>query len=269
MMTNLSTSFKTVVLLMAVIGMGACSFSRGEISDVSGDGIGSNTGSTDRPEGWSKESHSDQVEPNYDVVFPDDEVSQITIIIKPDEWEAMQANMVELFGEAGSEGMRDGFVRGGEMPNRGFMPPGEGEFPEGFQPPEPPQGRAFPEGAFPDQGGLQDIPFRGGDMTSENPMWVSATIEFEGETWNHVGVRYKGNSSLRSGWSSGSEKLPLKLDFDEFEDEYPEIEDQRFYGFKQLSLANGFKDASFLRDAATSQILQEAGLPAAETAFSP
>ena len=98
-------------------------------------------------------------------------------------------------------------------------------------------------------------------------MWVPATIEFEGNTWTHVGVRYKGNSSLTSGWRSGTRKLPLKLDFDEFEDDYPEIDDQRFYGFKQLSLSNGFSDSSFLRDAATSTMLEEAGLPAAETAF--
>jgi spore coat protein CotH len=73
-------------------------------------------------------------------------------------------------------------------------------------------------------------------MTPENPTWVPATIEFEGNTWTNVGVRYKGNSSLTSGWRSGTLKLPLKLDFDEFEDDYPEIDDQRFYGFKQFDL---------------------------------
>ena len=69
------------------------------------------------------------------------------------------------------------------------------------------------------------------------------------------------------GWRSGTGKLPLKLDFDEFEDEYPEINNQRFYGFKQLSLANGYKDASLMRDAASAQILEDAGLLVAETAF--
>ena len=98
-------------------------------------------------------------------------------------------------------------------------------------------------------------------------MWVPATITYKGHTWTHVGVRYKGNSSLTSGWREGTLKLPLKLDFDEFEEDFPEIDDQRFYGFKQLSLANGFQDVSFLRDAVTAGILKEAGLPAAETAF--
>jgi hypothetical protein len=223
-----------------------------------------------RPEGWSEETHGDEAEPNYDVVFPDDKVNQITITIAPEDWEAMQANMVELFGESGTAGVADAFPSGLERPEgapplpgsferpEGAPPqPGADGFPEGFEPPE-----RGPTGGRPGDGG-----FGGGDMTPENPTWVPATIEFEGNTWTNVGVRYKGNSSLTSGWRSGTLKLPLKLDFDEFEDEYPEIDDQRFYGFKQLSLANGFNDSSFLRDAATSAILEEAGLPAAETAF--
>jgi spore coat protein H len=209
------------------------------------------------PEGWSEETHGDGTEPNYDVVFPDDKVNQITITIAPEDWEAMQANMVDLFGEAGSGGDGRGFPGGFERPEGAPPQPDADGFRDGFEPPE----GALP-GGRPGRGG-----FGGGDMTPENPMWVPAAIEFEGNTWTNVGVRYKGNSSLTSGWRSGTRKLPLKLDFDEFEDEYPEIDDQRFYGFKQLSLSNAFSDSSFLRDAATSAILEEAGLPAAETAF--
>jgi pyruvate/2-oxoglutarate dehydrogenase complex dihydrolipoamide acyltransferase (E2) component len=57
-----------------------------------------------RPEGWDEETHGKGTEPNYDVVFPDDKVNQITITIDPEDWEAMQANMVDLFGEAGAGG---------------------------------------------------------------------------------------------------------------------------------------------------------------------
>ena len=239
-------------------------------------GITVNESTSTYIEGWSEATHGDEVEPNYDVVFPDDEVNQITITISPENWEAMQANMTDLFGEAGSgEGYRGGqplmgdqpqpgeggFPKGGETPEGGFPEP-----PNGFTPPENGERPEVPDGTsgggHPGDGGVG-----GGDMTPENPMWVSATIEFEGQTWTNVGVRYKGNSSITSGWRSGTLKLPLKLDFDEFEDEYPEIDDQRFYGFKQLSLANGFNDPSFLRDAATALILEEAGLPAAKTAF--
>jgi hypothetical protein len=238
-----------------------------------------------RPEGWSEETHSNDADPNYDVVFPQDQVNQIKITIAPEDWEAMQANMVELFGEAGlgeagmgfrgefepPEGDRpqprgEDFPEGFEPPEGGRPQPGEGGFPEGFEPPAVGDQLAQPEGA-PLGGRPAGGALGGGDMTPENPMWVPATIEFEGDTWTNVGVRYKGNSSLTSGWRSGTLKLPLKLDFDEFEDDYPEIDDQRFYGFKQLSLANGFSDASFLRDAAAFAIFEEAGLPSAKTAF--
>ena len=57
-----------------------------------------------RPEGWSEETHGNEAEPNYDVVFPDNRVNQITITIAPEDWEAMQANMVDLFGEPGTGG---------------------------------------------------------------------------------------------------------------------------------------------------------------------
>ena len=219
---------------------------------------------TSRSTNWSDDSHSNDAEPNYNVVFPQDEVQQVIITIAPEDWEAMQANMVELLGEPGTGGGRPG----------SFPPPADGERPEGFQPPAegelpevspPPAGGERPEGFQPPAGGPGG--FGGGSFTSENPMWVEATIEFNGATWEHVGVRYKGNSSLNSGWREGANKLPLKLDFDEFEDAYPEIDNQRFYGFKQLSLANGFSDASFLRDAATYDILEAAGLPASETAW--
>lgn len=100
-----------------------------------------------------------------------------------------------------------------------------------------------------------------------NPTWVPVTIEFEGDTWTNVGLRFKGNSSLFSSWGGGNYKLPMKLDFDEFEDDYPEIDDQRFYGFKQLSLSSNFHDDSFLREKVAADIFREAGVPAAQTAF--
>ncbi len=214
----------------------------------------------ERPAGWSEESHSNDAEPNYEVVFPQDKVNQITITISPEDWAAMQEDMTELFGEPGDEaaGGPGGMMGGGPGGMPGDFAPGAEAPPEGFVPPE---GFAPPAGAPPGDN------IRRADMTPENPMWAPATIEFDGNTWTDVGVRYKGNSSLTSGWRSGELKLPLKLDFDQFEDDNPAIEDQRFYGFKQLSLANGFTDASFLRDAVTADILAEAGLPAAETAF--
>lgn len=177
-----------------------------------------------RPPGWSEETHSNHVDPNYAVVFPKNKVNHLLITIPPQNWEAMQADMTRLFGERGSWPLlrEPGTDPGEEKP---------------------------------------------GITRVEKPIWVTATITFEGKTWTNVGVRFKGHSSLRNYWWGGSDKLPFKFDFDEFEDQHPEIHNQRFYGFKQLSLANNFSDNSFLRDTVTYDILEKAGLVAAETAF--
>ena len=106
-----------------------------------------------------------------------------------------------------------------------------------------------------------------GGNDDQNPVWVEAEISFKGEIWEYVGIRFKGNSSLKSTWGSNSLKLPFKLDFDEFEGVYPETEDQRFYGFKQLSFSSGFKDDSLLREKVAADIFREAGVPSAQTAF--
>ncbi len=219
-----------------------------------------------RPVGWREASHSNDVDPNYAVVFPDDKVNEITITISPDNWAAMQANMTDLLGEPGSrrQGGPGGGGFGGPRATASLdasngmtgtatitaTMPFTGAAPAGFQ--RPPGG-----------GG----PGFGGDMTIENPMWVTATIEFDGQTWTNVGVRYKGNSSLNGSWHNKSLKLPFKFDFDEFEQAYPEIDNQRFYGFKQLSLGNSFGDATYMRDAIAYDLYEDAGLVAAETAF--
>lgn len=249
--------YQTVLSLFLAVAVGACSVDMSTgvaINTESPTSTASTpeakeTGDVARPANWAEASHSDAADPNYAVVFPEASINQITITIAPEDWEAMQANMTELFGEAGTQADGGRFGPGGGQPPAG----GEGGFiPGGGQPPA--------DGNFAPGGG-------GGDMTPENPMWVEATLEFNGQTWSYVGVRYKGNSSLTSSWRSGTLSLPLKLDFDEFEDEHPEIDNQRFYGFKQLSLSNNFGDASYLRETVTYDLLEEAGLPAAETAF--
>ncbi len=62
-------------------------------------------------------------------------------------------------------------------------------------------------------------------------------------------------------------KMPLKLDFDEFEDEYPEIDDQRFYGFKQLTLSSNYRDESFMRETVAYDVFEDMGVTTPATAF--
>jgi hypothetical protein len=239
------------------------------------------TGEEDkRPAGWSTESHSNNVDPNYAMVFPVDQVNQITITIAPADWMAMQADITALLGEPGERGGRGGNFappQAGAQPVSPLASPAQATSPlatpaQSVSPLagsaagiNPPQGFGPGQRPAPEQRGPGG--FGGGDFTSENPMWVPATLTFEGNVWTDVGVRYKGNSSLSSAWNSQTLKLPFKLDFDEFEDEVPAIKNQRFYGFKQLSLANNVQDSSYLRDVITYDLLEEAGLVAAQTAF--
>ena len=222
-----------------------------------------------RPEGWSDETHSKAADPNFEVVFSQDEVNRLDITIDSDDWAAMMADMTVIYGEFGSQPMM------GQLPTGEGMPPDGGPAVPGEMP-NPPEGGGVPGGGINPQAGGN--PRAGGPPPGQgmggmkegdefNPIWVPATVEFEGGTWTYVGIRFKGNSSLFSSWRSGNLKLPLKLDFDEFENDYTEIDDQRFYGFKQLSLSSNFHDSSFLREKVAADIFREAGVPSAHTAF--
>ncbi len=144
--------------------------------------------------------------------------------------------------------------------------------PSGFRP-RAGEGRAgFPAGGPGEAGNAPGGPggaFGSGrlDLAGRNPIWVPVTIKLGGEIWFDVGFRYKGNSTLSLGWRSGNIALPFKLDFDEFEDDHPELQNQRFYGFKQLSFANNDLDPSTQREKVTADIFRDAGVPAAETAY--
>lgn len=217
-----------------------------------------------RPEGWGVESHGNDAAPNYEIVFPQDKVNEITITITPENWQAMLDDMTGLYGEFGANP-----GGGGPMNEDIMVPPGgaQGMPPEGMQfPPDgqmPPEGMQFPPGG---QGGPRI--FRGGmGLSTENPIWVEADVEMDGVVWTNAGLRFKGNSSLASAWRSGNYKLPFKLNMDKFEDTYPEIDNQRFYGFDELSFSSNWSDDSLLREKVTADIFREAGLASANTAF--
>ncbi|AUC80986.1 CotH kinase family protein [Lacinutrix sp. Bg11-31] len=104
-------------------------------------------------------------------------------------------------------------------------------------------------------------------LDEENPIFVPGEVFYNGKEWYRVGVRFKGNSSLKTSWESGILKLSFKLDFDEFEDDYPQIDNQRFYGFKKLSLKNNFNDKSMLREKVATDVFRNAGLVSSHAAF--
>ncbi|MFI3298528.1 MAG: CotH kinase family protein [Rikenellaceae bacterium] len=184
----------------------------------SGEGGGStNPDSSEYPD-WTTATHSNDVDPNFDIVFAQDKVLRIDLTISKTNWDAMWADLKANLGSTSSN------------PNM----PG------------------------------------GGGLTTEvdfTPIFVPCTVSYDGKDWYEVGVRYKGNSSLSTAYSSGNEKLSMKLDFDEFEDDYPALKNQRFYGFKQLNLNNNYNDYSFMREKVAEDLFREFGMAAANTSF--
>lgn len=88
---------------------------------------------------------------------------------------------------------------------------------------------------------------------------VKATVEFDGQTLEEVGLRYKGNSTFMA--SRNTPKKSFKLDFNQF------VKKQKLLGLTKLNLNNNALDASQIREAVSYEIFRQAGVPAPRTAF--
>lgn len=161
---------------------------------------------------WTDETHSKNVDPNFDEVFSDTEVKRLDIVVTQTRWQSMLDNLTDLYGTFGRTSSSS----------------------------------------------LVD---------EDDPIFVPAEVFYNGTQWYRVGIRFKGNSSLQTSWQQGILKLALKLDFDEFEDDYPQIKNQRFYGFKKFSLKNNFDDESMLREKVAADVFKDAGLAVSHTGF--
>lgn len=176
---------------------------------------------------WTAASHGNDVKPDYAIAFPQDKILSFEINMTAADWQTIRTDMKTRTGNDFGSGGTGG---GGGMGGGG----GAG-------------------------GGL--------DIVSGDPVYIPVSFKFEGKEWYHVGFRLKGNSSLSSAWRQGNYKLPFKIQFDEFEDTYPEIKNQRFYGFKEFSMSPAYNDNSLMKDKLVADIFRMAGVPAARTAF--
>jgi uncharacterized lipoprotein YbaY len=216
-----------------------------------------------RPAGWTEATHSNDVDPNYDVVFPIDAVNTLTITIAPDDWAAMQADLEDIY--ALQLPIRQGMLAAGPDLTKEER---DKLLTELFAATAAERAAAAPPVTATDTETATDAaPAHKEQMLfPRTPMWVPATITFQGQEWTHVGVRNKGGTSLTIPWMRGEMRLPFKFDFDQFEDDFPDIKNQRFFGFKQLSLANNFEDPAAMRDTLVYELLDAAGLPSLRTA---
>jgi hypothetical protein len=155
-----------------------------------------------RPQGWTEATHHKSADGDYDLVFSEDQVNRVDIIISAANYKTMEDDVAK-------------WVMGSKT----------------------------------------------------DPVYVPVTLKFNNYTWWNVGMRYKGNSTLSGPKQSRDHKYPFHLNFDKYEDTYPEIKDQHFYGFSELICNNNWYDASFVRDVVCADIFREGGVPTARGAF--
>lgn len=174
------------------------------------------------------------IQPNYEVVFPQNRVNTLEITLTQATWDSIQIDMKKKFGNDFGKGSR--FP--GPMPKNGAFPPPMGGGPMGGGP----------------------APFGQSD-----PEYVSTSLKFNGKTWNSVGFRLKGNSTLMMSWGQGLYKLPFRLSFDKFTPK--ESKQSSFYGFEELSMSPAANDPSLLHEKVAADLFRQGGIPAAQTAF--
>jgi spore coat protein CotH len=89
--------------------------------------------------------------------------------------------------------------------------------------------------------------------------YVHADLEFEGQRFTNVAVRYKGNGTFMQ--SRGSLKRSLKVDLNKF------VKGQKLAGVSTLNFHNCVTDASWMNEALSHRLFRDAGVPAARTAY--
>lgn len=221
----------------------------------------------------TEQTHGKYAKPNYSIVFPNDKVNRIDIKIDLTNWNEMMVDLQSNFGSFARMQPRPGNE---EDRNLGFPQQNNAENPhQQRNHPGPParrmgMSRDMENDSLHSQNGEQRMgPPPGGMLggTPYEPVWEYCDVLFNNEKWSKVGIRFKGNSSLRMAYQSGINKLSFKLDFEQFETEFPEIKNQRFYGFKQLNLKNNYDDKSFIREKVASDLFADFGLVSPKTSF--
>ena len=196
-----------------------------------------------RRRGWSEASHGDTTAPAPPLsAFPSGRVLAMEIIVAPDDWAAMRADLDEIY--AALRPIRDGVLAAGA----GLGAEARAALAR----------QLMAEASAAAKAAGQTISWQ---RLDRNPIWAPVTLRLDGREWRHVGLRFKGNHSLSEAYKTGDTRLPMKLDFDEFEDDVPDIRNQRFFGYKQLSLSNNMHDPSGLRSILVRDLLRAANLP--------
>lgn len=91
--------------------------------------------------------------------------------------------------------------------------------------------------------------------------YYSCDVTINGETFQNVGMRTKGNTSLSQVASSDSDRYSFKLEFDHY------VSSQTCYGLDKLALNNTYADPTYLKEYLSYDMYRFLGVPSSLTAF--
>ena len=97
------------------------------------------------------------------------------------------------------------------------------------------------------------------NATSEQ--YYVANVVIDGEAYKNVGIRGKGNTSLSTVSSLGSERYSFKIEFDQYDST------KSYHGLDKLSLNNLIQDSTMMKDYLTYTMMNEFGAAAPLCSF--
>ena len=111
-MSQISPTYRVIAGILSMILFTGCSVA-GKVPAISGQSSSEATSTEERSGVNSEFSHSDEAEPDYEAVFPQDAVNRIDITLLAEAWTDLQTEMTEQFGEFGVGGQGRGQAAGG------------------------------------------------------------------------------------------------------------------------------------------------------------
>ena len=88
----------------------------------------------------------------------------------------------------------------------------------------------------------------------ESEEYSSCTLVIDGEKYSNIGIRAKGNTSLTTVKSLGSDRYSFKLEFDHYKD------GNSYYGLDKLCLNNLIQDNTMMKDYIVYQMMNQFGV---------
>ena len=90
--------------------------------------------------------------------------------------------------------------------------------------------------------------------TCESETYSVCSVVIDNEAVKNVAIRGKGNTSLSSVRSMGSQRYSFKIEFDQYED------GKNYHGLDKLSLNNIIQDNTYMKDYLTYRMMDEFGV---------